>query len=157
MTNAAPAYSVGESLRWFAAAYAIALIANALAMFALAAVDIELSALSSSLIGLAIFGGIVFLAGSRFEARRPDWDESTRHALALGYMLTSWLVSALHVAFFYAVLFPELAQEAFGPVLQMPALVVAVCVGLSVASYVVARTFLHDIVWRRRRQKARPS
>jgi hypothetical protein len=143
---AQPTYSVAANLRWFAVVYIVALILLGFIVNLLRTVGVDLP---SSGIGIGVFAALVYLAGSRFAARR-EWTGRDRHNLALGYVVVAILVSCLLMAIVLA-LDPAAASMLAGAG-QMIGVILAIVVGVAVIYYGMARLMLMMLARRGKQQ-----
>lgn len=137
MSDAAqPTYTVAANLRWFAVVYVVALILLGFVVNLLRAAGVDLP---STGIGIGVFAALVYLAGSRFAARRA-WIGRDRHNLALGYVIIAIAVSCTLMAIVLAIDPATAAMlSGIGDVLGV---VLAIAAGVALFYYGMARLML---------------
>jgi hypothetical protein len=97
--EAAPAYTIAANLRWLSVAYVIIEMIVAAILIGASFAGFDLPATGAS---VGAYAGAVSAAGYRFAGRRPDWTSKDRHALALGYLLASVVVSCALIGLYLA-------------------------------------------------------
>ncbi|QGZ95169.1 ABZJ_00895 family protein [Terricaulis silvestris] len=147
MSEAAqPTYSVAANLRWFAVVYIVALILLGFIVNLLRTVGVDLP---STGIGIGVFAALVYLAGSRFAARR-EWTGRDRHNLALGYVAVAITVSCTLMAI-VMLLDPATAAMLMG-IGDMIGVVLAIAAGVALFYYGMARLMLMMLARRGKQQ-----
>jgi hypothetical protein len=144
--TAQPTYTVAANLRWFAVVYVVALILLRFIVNLLRTVGVDLP---STGIGIGVFAALVYLAGSRFAARR-EWTGRDRHNLALGYVVVAILVSCSLMAIVIAI-DPATASMLTG-IGNMIGVVLAIAAGVALFYYGMARLMLMMLARRGKQQ-----
>jgi hypothetical protein len=123
----APAYTIADSLRWFAIVYALSTLGAFLAIMALAQIGVQVPGAGLS---IGLFLGIAMLAGQRFATKRDGaWTPADRGKLALGYAGVSLAISGGLLGIGLA-MSPQL-RPALPIALAVLAAVTIVCYGLA--------------------------
>lgn len=138
-------YTIAENLRWFAAVYVAGLLLVGFVVGMLrAAAGLELP---STGIGIGIYAALVYLAGSRFAARRGyNWTSRDRHNLALGYLITAIVVSCVLMAAMLIIEPSALAM--FSNLGGIAGILIAIILGVALLYYGMARIMLKLIARR---------